>query len=169
MRAIVNSLVRRGAAATAVALLAAAPASGGPRAPAPPAQQGCTGPESPVRLYVNVSGVRAAQGLLAVTLYADIRSKFLVKKGSMYTGRVPASAPSARICIHVPRTGYYAIAMYHDADSSLKLNRSGLGLPAEGFGFSNNAPTLFGLPSFDKVRFNVPRDGAEISIKMKYP
>ncbi len=138
-------------------------------APAPAAEPACTGPRGAARLYVTVTGIRAAQGLVAVTLYADDSRRFLARKGSLYVGRVPASAPSTRMCIHVPGPGIYALAVYHDADSSRKINRSALGLPREGFGFSNNPPTLLGIPSFAKVRLAVPRDGTETSVRLRYP
>ena len=132
------------------------------------AQGGCTGPPSPARLYVNVHNVRAAQGLVAVTLYADDPSRFLARRGSLYVGRVPARAGTTRVCIHLPSTGVYALGIYHDADANRRFNRNAIGLPAEGFGFSNDAPTLFGLPRFRAVRLNVPRSGFETSVRMRY-
>jgi len=138
-------------------------------APAAAAAQGdCTGPQSQVRLYVNVHNVRAAQGLVAVTLYADDPRRFLARRGSLYVGRVPARAGTTRICIHLPRTGVFALAIYHDADGNRRFNRNAIGLPAEGFGFSNDAPTLFGLPSFRAVRLNVLRSGFETNVRMRY-
>lgn len=137
-------------------------------APAAAQDAGCTGPPSDTQLFVNVSNVRSAEGLIAVTLYADIRKKFLAKRGSLYVGRVPAVAGTTRVCIHLPAPGTYALAVYHDKDANRKLNRSGLGLPKEGYGFSNNASTVFGLPSFSSVRF-AARNGGEVAIKLKYP
>ena len=133
------------------------------------AQPACTGPESPVRLHVNVENVRAGQGLIAVTLYADDSSRFLARRGSLYVGRVPAHAPATRICIHLPSTGTYAIAVYHDADANRSFNRNGIGMPAEGYGFSNNPGTLFGLPSFRSVRLAVPRSDMETTVRIRYP
>jgi len=132
-------------------------------------QAPCTGPESPFRLFVTVDNVRSHQGLIAITLYADDSRRFLARRGSLYVGRVPAHAPVTRACIHVPRPGTYALAVYHDADANRRFNRTRLGLPAEGYGFSNNAPTLFGLPSFRSVRMAVPRSGTETRIRMRYP
>jgi uncharacterized protein (DUF2141 family) len=133
------------------------------------AQAPCTGPESKTRLYVNVEGLRSAQGLVAVTLYADDPKRFLAHRGSLYVGRVPARAPVTRVCIYVPEPGTYGLAVYHDADSSRRINRSPIGTPAEGFGFSNNASTLFGIPSFKAVRLAVPRSDMETRVKLKYP
>lgn len=133
------------------------------------AQTECTGPKSDIRLYVNVTNINAAKGLIAVTLYPDIRSRFLAKRGSLYVGRVPAQAPTTRVCIYVPKAGTYAIAVYHDADSSRKFNRTGVGLPKEGFGFSNNPPVFLGMPAFSRVRIGVRRDSTETTVKLRYP
>lgn len=132
------------------------------------AQSECTGPPSPVRLHVNVSNVRSSDGLVAVTLYPDDPRRFLARRGSLYVGRVPARAGTTRVCIHLPATGVYALGVYHDADGNRRFNRNAIGLPAEGFGFSNDAPALLGLPSFRAVRLNVPRSGFETNVRMRY-
>lgn len=129
----------------------------------------CTGTPSGTKLFVNIQGLRSSKGLVAVTLYADDRKRFLVKRGSLYVGRVPASAPNTSVCIHVPAPGTYALGIYHDENANRKFNRNALGMPAEGFGFSNNPSTLFGLPSFNSVRLNVPRTNTQTTVKMKYP
>ena len=131
--------------------------------------QQCTGRPSATRLIVNVSNVRAAQGLVAVTLYADDSRRFLARRGSLYVGRVPARAGVTRVCIHVPSPGTYGIVVYHDADANRSFNRNAIGLPAEGYGFSNDAPAIFGLPSFRSVRIAIPRDGFQINVRMRYP
>ena len=135
----------------------AAPAA----AAAPPAGQ--------TWLNVVVDGVKNSNGLVAVTLYADDASKFLVKRGSLYVGRVDAQSGTTRACIFVPRTGVYALALYHDENANRSFDRTGIGFPAEGFGFSNNPATLAGLPTFKSVRLNVPKSGLTTRIHMKYP
>ena len=133
------------------------------------AAQACEGPPSPVRLNIAIEGVRASQGLVAVTLYADDSRRFLARRGSLYVGRVAARAPVTRMCLHLPGTGIYALAVYHDADGNRRFNRTGIGMPAEAFGFSNNPSTLFGIPSFRSVRIAVPRSGMQTRIRLRYP
>ncbi|HVR90144.1 MAG TPA: DUF2141 domain-containing protein [Novosphingobium sp.] len=133
------------------------------------APAGCTGPASQTWLNVVVNGVRSGDGLVAVTLYPDNSRKFLVRHGSMYVGRVDAAAGTTRACIFVPQPGVYAIAVYHDTNANQSFDRTGIGLPAEGYGFSNNPATIAGLPSFRSVRLNVPRAGLTTRIQMKYP
>ena len=133
------------------------------------AAQDCTGPASAVRLYVNVENVRSSTGLVAVTLYADDSRRFLARRGSLYVGRVSARTPSTRVCIHLPQPGTYALAVYHDADSNRSFNRTGLGMPAEGFGFSNNPRLFLGIPAFRSVRVNVPRTNMQTTVRLRYP
>ena len=153
--------------ASAVLLTGAAPASTIPAQGSAPA--GCTGPASQTWLNVAISGVRSGDGLVAVTLYADNSRKFLVRHGSMYVGRLNATAGTTRGCIFLPQPGVYALAIYHDANASQSFDRTGIGLPAEGYGFSNNPATIAGLPSFRSVLLNVPRSGLTTRIQMKYP
>lgn len=158
----------RAAVFALVAVLSAATtASADPQGAAPP--PGCTGPASSTWLNVAASGLRNGNGQLAVTLYQDIPSKFLARHGSLYVGRVGANAGSTHVCIFVPSPGIYALALYHDENSNQKFDRTGIGLPAEGYGFSNNPGTFAGLPSFRSVRLNVPRSGLTTRVTMKYP
>lgn len=134
-----------------------------------PAEPPCTGTPSATRLLVRVENVKSSRGLVAVSLYTDERRKFLAKRGSLYVGRVPARQGRTDICIHVPKPGIYALAVYHDADADRGFDRTALGLPSEGFGFSNNPPTFLGMPNFGSVRIPVPRSGTRTMVKLKYP
>jgi uncharacterized protein (DUF2141 family) len=133
------------------------------------APAGCTGPASATWIEVAIEGVRSSSGLVAITLYPDNPRKFLVRHGSLYVGRVPARAGTTDGCIYVPEPGVYAIAIYHDEDGNQTFNRTGLGLPAEGYGFANNPSTLAGLPNFQSVRLSIPRAGLLTRVRMKYP
>ena len=138
-------------------------------APATAAPAGCLGQPSETWLNVSVEGLRNGNGLLTVAVYPDDSRQFLAKGGTIKNNRFQASAPITRACVFVPKPGVYAIAVYHDEDASRKINRTGLGLPSEGYGFSNNPATLAGLPAFRSVRLNVPKAGLTTHIRMKYP
>ena len=138
-------------------------------APAVAAPAGCLGQPSETWLNVSVEGLRNGDGLVTIAVYPDDSRQFLAKGGTLKNNRFEAAAPVTRACVFVPKPGVYAIAVYHDEDSSRKLNRSGIGLPAEGYGFSNNPATLAGLPAFRSVRLNVPKAGLTTHVRMKYP
>lgn len=131
----------------------------------------CTGDLSGAGwLNVEVTGVRNGNGLVAITIYDGNRSdRFLRSKGSLDVVRVPAQAGKTSACVKLPGNGVYALAVYHDEDGSRKLNRSGIGLPTEGFGFSNNPRTIASLPTFSSVRLNVAKPGLTTRISLTYP
>lgn len=128
----------------------------------------CAGQPSAHKLTVQVAGVRRAESQVAITLYPDVPGRFLAPKGKLARVRVAAVAPTTTACFWLPGPGGYAVAVYHDANADSDFNRTLVGLPAEGYGFSNDAPTKTGLPSFKSARFHAA--GAEtIRIRMRYP
>lgn len=130
----------------------------------------CLGPASGVWIHVAVDGVRNTMGQVATTIYADDPHRFLVRHGSLYVVRTPAVAGATRFCVFLPHAGVFAIAVYHDEDNSGTINRGGLlGVPTEGYGFSNNPATFFSLPRFRSVRIAIPRTDLETTIHLKYP
>jgi len=60
--------------------------------------------------------------------------------------------------------GTYAIAAIHDENMNGKLDTNLMGIPTEGYGFSNNAKGLVGAPSFSAASF--PYDGRNIELTM---
>jgi uncharacterized protein (DUF2141 family) len=130
----------------------------------------CAGPPSDTWLDITIDKVRSDQGVIAVTVYPDDPHKFLIDGGSLYVARVPARADKTRMCLFLPHTGVYALAVYHDEDNSGTWNRVGpMGLPAEGFGFSGNPGSIESLLAFHSVRLSVPKTGLSTHIRLRYP
>ena len=92
---------------------------------------------------MTVEGLRNGNGLITYTLYPDDRKRFLANGGSLQRIRVDAGYPATETCIPLPRPGAYLLAVYHDEDGDRKLDRNFIGLPKEGFAFSNNAAADF--------------------------
>jgi uncharacterized protein (DUF2141 family) len=133
------------------------------------AAEDCAGRSSPNVLTVQITKVRAAKGEIAVTIYPDDPRKFLAPHGKLLRDRVKAEAPTTTACFYLPQPGTYAIALYHDENGDKDFNRSAVGMPTEGYGFSNDAPTKFSLPAFDTVRFKVGPGPSTTAIRMRYP
>lgn len=138
---------------------------------APPRATACTAPDAPngPRLRITVAGARRASGNVTVTLYGSRREDFLARGGRLARQRIPlAGATAAEACFTLPAPGEYAVAVYHDENDDRDFNRNALGLPSEGYGFSNDAPTALGLPDFDAVRFAVPLGETRVAIRLRY-
>jgi len=84
---------------------------------------------------------------------------------------LPCSSASGttQICIHLPSLRTYAEAVYHDANANRHIDRTAIGLPAEGFGFSNNPHVFLGIPAWRSVRLSVAENDMHTSIKLRYP
>ena len=138
-------------------------------AAAPAADAACPPAIAPglVRVTVEVSGVRSSAGEVAFTVYPDRRDRFLAKGGKLSRVRTRAVSGTTSACFALA-PGYYPIAIYHDANGDRDFNRT-LIAPKEGFGFSNDPPTTFGIPSFDKVRIRIGPGPTTIRIRMRYP
>ena len=59
------------------------------------------------------------------------------------------------IVIHNLKPGKYAFKYFHDKNRNKKLDTNWIGMPVEGFGFSNNAKGRFGPPSLEKMIFEL--------------
>ena len=64
--------------------------------------------------------------------------------------------------------GRYAVALLHDANNNMKMDYNMLGMPKEGYGFSNNAKGKMSAPGFDKAAFELGTTPKTIFIKMQY-
>ena len=119
-----------------------------------------------MKLEVAATQLRSADGEVAFTVYPDDSSRFLKGGAKLARARVKATVPTTRACFWLT-PGHYALATYHDENRDHKFNRTALA-PKEGFGFSNDAPTTLGLPSFKATRFAVPAGGGSITIRTRY-
>jgi uncharacterized protein (DUF2141 family) len=64
--------------------------------------------------------------------------------------------------------GTYALAVIHDENMNGKLDTNWLGIPTEGYGFSNDAKALLGAPSFSAASFNYDGKDMELTISLHY-
>ena len=121
------------------------------------AAQPCAAGDAPGRpvLHVLATDARPVAGNVTFTLYGKDPARFLKSRGSLLVIRVPLAGSSAEACFSLSEPGTYAVAVYHDANGNHHFDRNFLGLPAEAYGFSNDAPTLLGPPGFDAVRIAV--------------
>ena len=124
-------------------------------------------PLKAAELVVVLEGVRNVKGLVRLALYdrEDLfpkQGKGLVKIG------LPAQAPATRVVFPGLAEGRYALAVFHDEDSDNEFDRGFLGLPQEGFGFSNDAPVFISAPAFDAAAFELKEPTTELVVHLSY-
>ena len=124
----------------------------------------CVTSQAQHRIEVIVSGVKDTTGLIMVALFN--RGEEFLKKPTV--GKIVKAADGQAVAVFEGQpAGEYAASIIHDANRNRKLDTNILGLPREGFGFSNDAMGTFGPPSFDKAKFNVAKS-TSIRIRVKY-
>lgn len=117
-------------------------------------------PAHGTELVVNLQGIRAQTGLIKVAV-VDTADAFDGKAAPVQTGGAPASGEDASFTFKTLEPGMYAVMVTHDENGNGKLDTNLLGMPVEGYGFSNN-PQVMRKPTWDEVRFEI--DDADISI-----
>jgi|SRR3990167_8285220 len=119
-------------------------------------------------IAVRIHGARSSNGELVVALYGDEADAFLKKSGRLARERVPARDQAVTVRFEAPRPGLYAVAVYHDENGNRKFDRTWLGLPAEGFGVSNNPRLGLRAPSHAEAAFHVGGGVTVVDINLQY-
>jgi uncharacterized protein (DUF2141 family) len=62
--------------------------------------------------------------------------------------------------------GEYAIRIFHDENENEKIDTNIFGIPTEDYGYSNDASSWFGPPSWEKAKFLFNQSEMTIEIKV---
>ena len=116
-------------------------------------------------LEVIVSGVRSTEGLIRVAVFNSAET-FLIT-GKEFQKSAFSAAKEAKIVFHGLDAGAYGVAVYHDENSNAIFDKNWLGIPKEGYGFSNNPSVLMRAPRFDEASVKIP-ENTRLVIALKY-
>jgi len=117
-------------------------------------------------LDVTLSGLRNSRGVLRICLN---RNPNYFPECSRDPQARKLSLPAAARAVHFDNLpeGAYAFTAIHDENGDGDLNTF-LGIPREGFAFSNNPVIRFGAPSYNSVKFDVGAQRGSIIVRFKY-
>lgn len=102
------------------------------------------------KLTVVVNGIKNNRGTVLVALYNSNRT-FMLQP--FLTAEVKAKEGHVMVVFPNVAEGEYAVTVLHDLNGNKKMDENLLGIPKEGFGFSNDAMGAFGPPSFKECVF----------------
>lgn len=139
-------------------LLVAAATSGA--ASPPPGKPGAD-------LQVQLTGLRSAKGTVHLCLSPN-PSRFLQCKDdpAAMSRSIPASG-AGRLDLGAVRAGTWALLVVHDENRNGRLDMM-LGIPREGFGFSNNPAVKPRAPKWEEIRFTVPPTPSVQQVRIRY-
>lgn len=116
-------------------------------------------------LVVSIQNINSSKGNIHVALY-DAENNFL--KTHLQGRTTSADKGSVHIFFEGLAPGEYALAVIHDSNENGVLDTNLLGMPKEGFGFSNDGLGRFGPPAFDKVKFTWCGERETVVVRLKY-
>lgn len=120
-------------------------------------------------IQIQILGIRSSTGMVACTLFESpvgFPADYLHSARNIMSIRVKNNQAQCNFEGIPP--GTYAIAVAHDENMNGKLDKSALGIPTEGYGFSNNAVGWLSAPSFSAASFSYDGKNSSLTIRLHY-
>lgn len=150
-------------------LLLCAACHGTPSGPPQPyvERDGSGSGSSADEIVVAFTSLRSDQGMVRCSLYDDGDA---FPEGQAHVIARAVALPSAGRCVFrgVARAHDYAVVLHHDENNDAIFQKNAIGIPEEGYGFSNNARPTLSAPSFDACKFHFASGEQRLQIAMRY-
>lgn len=117
-------------------------------------------------IIVTFTGLKSDIGYVKVAL-TNSEQNYKDHKNPYIGLTIPISNNKAVAVIEDIPFGEYAVKAFHDEDKNDDLTTNFLGIPTEDYGFSNDARSLFGPPSWNDAKFLLDKEQLDISITIK--
>lgn len=122
---------------------------------------------APGSILIEIGGLRSNNGQIMACMTANPKTfPDCQKDPNARHLTVPALKGETVQFKDVPQ-GRYAIALFHDENGNGRMDKMMM-LPKEGFGFSRDAPLMFGPPRFGAASFQVGSAQLRTAIKVRY-
>jgi uncharacterized protein (DUF2141 family) len=122
-------------------------------------------PQQTGMLQVTVSNVRAGRGHVHVSICPQ---EFFLRDGCIYNAVAPAGEGETVALVNALPAGTYAAQVYFDENDNDKLDRTWIGIPEEGVGFSNNPSAMWRAPTFHETAFRFDGMSGSIGVRLRY-
>ncbi|KXX72644.1 DUF2141 domain-containing protein [Flammeovirga sp. SJP92] len=116
---------------------------------------------------VTITSIASDEGNIIIGVYN--KEDAFPKYEEVYRGKViPAQKGKVHCSIPNLPNDKYAIAVWHDKNNNVELDKNWVGTPKEEYGFSNNPDSRFGPPTFDEASFDFDQNNSiALTIKLQ--
>ncbi len=111
-------------------------------------------------LEIEITGLRSDTGVIMLRLLDENEGIVNQDKGIIKDKK-------SLIIFTGLKPGNYAVQYYHDENLSEEMETNSIGIPKEGYGFSNDAYGIFGPKPFKERMFDL-KENKRILLKIKY-
>jgi uncharacterized protein (DUF2141 family) len=147
-----------------------APANAFATGPIPSPPRGDTSSSQNV-LHVQLEGFRSNNGKAHCTLFGSQSPDAFprdTKRALKEAETTSIKSSNAIVDFTGIAPGKYAIVCYHDENSNGKFDMNMIGMPKEGYCFSNSVKPIFSAPNFDECSFDYKGGEQSVSTTMIY-
>ena len=117
---------------------------------------------------VTISGIRSGNGQILINVFKDNATydkekpvkTFVFDKKGLVDGKLVVPCPL--------EPGVYGLTLVDDENSNGKIDKNLMGMPKEGFGFSNFFMEKMKKPAFDDFKVDLSSANAPVGIRIKY-
>ena len=120
-------------------------------------------------IHVKVLNIRNSSGTVDCALFESpggFPREFLLSATNVMIIKVRRT--EARCDFEDIPPGTYALAVIHDENMNGKLDTNWVGIPKEGYGFSNDVKALLGVPPFSAASFQSDGGTLDLTISLHY-
>jgi uncharacterized protein (DUF2141 family) len=120
-------------------------------------------------INLTIKDIRSKEGSICVGIFAN-EHEFESEQPIEYKTVSKSKIESCSLQIQIPcNAGHFGISVLDDENNSGKMEYKILGIPREGFGFSNYYHKGLKRPTFDNFDFYIEKNETKhITVKMKY-
>jgi uncharacterized protein (DUF2141 family) len=119
-------------------------------------------------ITVTVKKLRNNAGKAGAVLFSSADGFPKKTKKAFRSVSAPIKKKRAKLVFENVPYGTYAIACVHDENGNGKMDYNMMGLPKEGYGFSNDAMGMLGPPDFEAAKITLDSPSRSLSIKVNY-
>lgn len=122
-------------------------------------------PVAAAELSLTFVGIADDKAPLRIAVFAD-QTSFEQRQNAMAAFALPPLNRAAKVTLGSLPAGRYAIAVFQDITGDGKMHTNLIGMPAEPWGFSNDARGFMGPPRFDDAAVTLPETGLALTIRL---
>jgi uncharacterized protein (DUF2141 family) len=124
--------------------------------------------QNSAKLTVKVTGFKNDKGVVRALLFNSENGFPEATEKAIRSASVKINGTQAEFDFENLPPGRYAISLFHDSQNSGKLRTNLVGIPRDGYGFSNNSMGTFGPPSFKDASFQITAGQNTHIIKLRH-
>ena len=119
-------------------------------------------------IKVQIEGLQEAKGQICYSLFDRSKGFPDSKDNTLRAECLSIKEQLPVLTVDNLHSGTYALALFHDVNGDGQFNRNFLGIPQEGFGFSQNPEITTSPPSFGESAVLVTGTETKLQVQLRY-